>query len=61
MKPSVIVLTDPPALPTDERCPQCGAGKDARVRSMTYGPAHDVCGACLFDFDELTVPIQAEE
>jgi uncharacterized protein (DUF983 family) len=51
-----IVLTDPPPVPTDERCPRCDAGYAARRRSMTFGPVHDVCGVCGFDFDVLTVP-----
>lgn len=50
-----IVLTDPPELPADHRCPQCGAGPAARRRSRTFGPVHDVCGVCAFDFAEYTV------
>lgn len=58
---AAIVLTDPPELPRDERCPQCGAGKALRKRSITYGPLHDVCGNCAHDFDELTVPPNEED
>lgn len=50
-----LVLTDPPPLPKDERCPECGAGPEERQASRTYGPLHDVCGCCGHDFDELTV------
>lgn len=56
-----IVLTDPPPLPKDARCPQCGAGREARVRSVTFGPDHDMCNACGYDFDELTVPATADD
>lgn len=52
----MILLTDPPELPRDERCPKCGAGRESRERSRTYGPVHDVCAVCLHDFAELTVP-----
>jgi uncharacterized protein (DUF983 family) len=57
----IIVLTDPPEIPKDERCPRCDAGKLARQRSMTFGPLHDVCGVCGHDFDELTVPATDED
>lgn len=61
MKPDVIVLTDPPPLPTDERCPQCDAGYASRRRSITYGPVHDWCSVCGHDFEELTVLEHVEE
>lgn len=52
-----ILLTDVPEIPPDERCPRCSAGTDARVVSQTFGPLHDVCGRCGYEFRELTVPI----
>jgi uncharacterized protein (DUF983 family) len=57
----LIVLTDPPVTPPDTRCPNCGAGATERMRSITYGPVHDVCRACGHDFDELTVPETADD
>jgi len=55
MNEPLIVITDPPEIPKDERCPDCDAGKQARRRSMTYGPPHDVCGVCGHNFTEWTV------
>lgn len=56
----LIVLTDAVPVERDERCPRCGAGREARQRSRTFGPVHDVCGCCWHDFDELTVPEDPE-
>ena len=57
---SKIVLTDAPPLPKDERCPQCGAGREARIVSPTFGKPHDLCSMCAYDFDELTVHEEQE-
>lgn len=51
----MILLTDPPPLPKDERCPTCGAGREKRKLSETYGPLHDVCSVCRHNFQERTV------
>lgn len=56
----LIVLTDPPVTAPDTRCPECWAGANERIRSITYGPVHDVCSACGHDFEELTVPEAVE-
>jgi hypothetical protein len=56
-----IVVTDPTPLATDDRCPQCGAGREDRIRSQTFGPVHDVCRQCRHAFTELTVPETDED
>ena len=48
----VIVLTDAPPVPKDDRCPQCNAGKRARVRSGGFGVAHPVCSQCGYEFTD---------
>ncbi len=58
MSEPLIVITDPPDVAPDVRCPDCGA--TARHRSITLGPVHDVCSQCYHDFTELTVPEQPE-
>lgn len=36
-------------------CPRCGAGRERRRLSAGFGPVHDVCGKCGYDFPESTV------
>ncbi|HUU84186.1 MAG TPA: hypothetical protein VM243_11850 [Phycisphaerae bacterium] len=52
----LITVTDPTPIPTDDRCPKCGAPREARIQSQSFGPVHDVCGSCWHDFVERTVP-----
>ncbi len=59
MSEPLIVLTDPPEVAPDVRCPKCGATD--RHRSVTYGPVHDVCSSCRHNFTELTVPEVEED
>lgn len=59
MSEPLIVITDPPELLADARCPDCGATE--RHQSVTMGPVHDVCDKCGHNFTELTVPDQAED
>lgn len=59
MNEPLIVLTDPPEVKADVRCPKCGSTE--RHRSETMGPVHDVCSQCWHNFKELTVPEQVED
>ena len=56
-----LIVTDPTPKPPDERCPTCGAGREARIQSQTFGPVHDVCSMCRHNFAELTVPDREED
>lgn len=51
----VIVAPDgcPARLPSDARCPRCGATADQRVPSSGFGIVHDVCGCCALDFESV--------
>lgn len=44
--PGYIVLTDPPPIPVDERCPKCDAGAEARRELLTFGTPRDQCAVC---------------
>jgi hypothetical protein len=50
------ILVDPQGRPLsarrreDQRCPQCFAGPDRRVKSCGFGPASTLCGQCGYDF-----------
>ena len=39
----------------DTRCPRCYAPRERRVLSAGFGPVHDVCGQCGYDFEERTL------
>jgi ribosomal protein L37AE/L43A len=58
MSDPLIVITDPPDVKPDTRCPKCGS--TARHQSVTMGPVHDVCSGCRHNFAELTVPDRTE-
>lgn len=48
-----LVAPDGKQLRRDDKCPQCRAGKDKRVRGTGFGASKEVvCGACGHSFGE---------
>jgi len=51
------VIVDPQGKPArqakaqDDRCPQCGAGREKRVASGGFGqPPHPICAGCGYEW-----------
>lgn len=48
-RPAILAANGRPARQPSTNCPQCGKGKELRVKSGGFGEPHDVCGHCGFE------------